>query len=499
MKTRRLPFIIVGVFLLYAVAEAVGPRQDAGGFDLAAFGRLPVAINGRVQPMDSVARVGLLQIRGSVTVPLDNAGLITRIVSTVRASTASLGATEWLLELMTKPDAADARRVFPIRESTLRTTLGLSANGRAAASYYTFKDLEPKLPEIANQTTRIGKIAPANRAAWERELLKLRGGLIIYERLKNGLQPNSLVQQAAKGKPIAYDFGGMLMGYITDLRGGVEAAVAREHGKDSTLDKATEDRMRTFARPFASVVRAALLTPIPPDNPAQGRDHWRNLGAVLIDSARNGQLPLSVGYYAAMSSAFAQNKPAVFDAEVAKYQQWLAAKGFSPEVSRAGFEFFNSHFQPFVRAAAVYLVAIALLCLSRFRRSAMLYRSAALLVVLALLLHASGVLFDMMLEGRLPTANTYSVIIVAGLGLALLGGIRERLMPNGVGLMAAALVGLAALVAAHSVAPGGAVGLLGNAVDFSFIVTVVAAGLVLRIASDTTVATGRPRVAVAAA
>jgi hypothetical protein len=480
MGQRYIPAIIAAIFLFYTAAAIRWPGHPSGTFDLAAFGRLPVSMNSRVQPIDSIARMGLLRIRGTVTLPVDNVGVATRVVRIIRPATGSLTATEWLLELMTKPDQADARRVFPISDPTLVRTLGLSAG----PGYYTFKDLAPRLPELGKQSARLATVKVAQRAPWERELLKLRSGIFIYERLKNSLQPNSLLQQSAKGKPVSYDFAGFLSGYVTDLKAGVEAAIAREHGNTQSLDKKTEDRMRTFARPFAMVARAGSLWPIPPDAPKSGRDHWQNLGDVLIDSARTGQLPLSVGYYAAMSSAYVKGKPDVFNQEVANYRDWLIDKGCGLDVSRASSEFLINGFQPFVRATAVYSIAFVLLCVSWRRRSPALYRSAALLLVLGLALHATGLLSDMMLEGRLPTTNVYSSIMLAGWCVALLGGAVERARHNGVGILVATLAGVSAVIAAHGLAAGGTVALSRAVLDLTFLAAAVAATLIVWLTAE---------------
>src|SRR6185503_14346839 len=71
MTRGLVPWTIFAVFAAYLAAPVLGWRATShDGFDLAAFGRLPVAIGARVRPIDSVARMGLLQIRGTVDVPL---------------------------------------------------------------------------------------------------------------------------------------------------------------------------------------------------------------------------------------------------------------------------------------------------------------------------------------------------------------------------------------------------------------------------------------------
>ena len=135
---RILPWVVFGVFVAYLGAAMVPPPRSSSGFDVAAFGRLPVMMNGRVQPIDSVARLGLLQIHGAVSIPVENA-------RPWQFRTQSLGATEWLLELMTKPDAADKRKIFHVKDATLLRMLDLKATARSGASDSTFSELHQKL------------------------------------------------------------------------------------------------------------------------------------------------------------------------------------------------------------------------------------------------------------------------------------------------------------------------------------------------------------------
>ena len=56
------------------VLAGLRPPPARSAFDTAAFGRLPVLLNGRVQPIDSVARNSLLVLRGRQSVALTNGG-----------------------------------------------------------------------------------------------------------------------------------------------------------------------------------------------------------------------------------------------------------------------------------------------------------------------------------------------------------------------------------------------------------------------------------------
>ena len=101
------------------------------------------AANGRVQPFDSVARAGLLQIRGPVTAPVEG-------FKAAQARPTTIDPTLWLLEVIAKPDTADTRRVFPIGNRELLGKLQLQAASRGT-NYYAFNDLGPKASEIQEQ------------------------------------------------------------------------------------------------------------------------------------------------------------------------------------------------------------------------------------------------------------------------------------------------------------------------------------------------------------
>jgi hypothetical protein len=469
---RALPWIILGVFLIYVAAAMFRPVRSSGGFNVAEFGRLPVLMSAHVQPLDSVAHLALFQIRGTMNLPVENPNARRW---QVWKRTLTLDPAEWLLEVLAKPAVADTRKIFPINDSNVLSRLQLKPG--AGEGYYAFKDLQAKLDEIGKETARIAKLEPGVRAAWERQWLKLQNALVIYERLKNSLQPNSLPEREAGGKPVAFNFAASLDRYQSGLRESVKAAAARKQGKQHEIDQVTVEAMRAFAGSFVVVSRASMLSVIPPTDPVKAGDRWEDIGTSIVNSARTGRLPVAVGHFAAMSSAYAHGKPEAFNAEVAKYEQWLS-KAYGPQVSKVRTQSFNNMFKPFVRAAAIYFVAFVLLCLFWFKRSTALYRSALTLVVLAGVLHTTGLILGLMIEGRLPFASVYGSIIAAGWIVLLLAALAQRFWRKGPGLGTAAAAGLIALTTAHSLAPGGPAEWIRAVFDMSFLSAIVAIGII---------------------
>ena len=63
-----------------------------------------------------------------------------------------------------------------------------------------FNELGPKASEIQTQLSQIANVKVSARTRWQEELVALREKLILYERLKNSLLPNTRLQQDASGK-----------------------------------------------------------------------------------------------------------------------------------------------------------------------------------------------------------------------------------------------------------------------------------------------------------
>ena len=106
-----LTWFLVGMFVL-EIALVMRPKKD-GELHVNAFARLPVLLNGRIQPFDSVARNSLLQIRSTGDVALEEVPFWK-----FWHHAKKIKATEWLLEVMMKPELADTR---PFSSSIIRS------------------------------------------------------------------------------------------------------------------------------------------------------------------------------------------------------------------------------------------------------------------------------------------------------------------------------------------------------------------------------------------
>src|SRR5882724_932036 len=142
--TKIIPWFFVALFGAEILAVML-PKKD-GAYHLREFGRLPVLLNGRIQPFDSVAHNSLLQIRSTGDVPLEE-------VPSWKFwhHPKKLKSAEWLLEVFFKPEVADTRSIFLIHHPDLISELKLGDKGveKSGLRYYSFEELDSVLDEIA--------------------------------------------------------------------------------------------------------------------------------------------------------------------------------------------------------------------------------------------------------------------------------------------------------------------------------------------------------------
>jgi len=89
---------------------------------------------------------------------------------------------------------------------------------------------------------------------------------------------------------------------------------------------------------------------------------------------------------------------------------------------------------------------------SWFNLSETLRRCSVWLISLAFVIHTTGLIYRMVLEGRPPVTNLYSSAIFIGWGACLLGLILEKFYRNGIGAVVASGIGFITLIIAHHLA-----------------------------------------------
>ncbi|MDB6058605.1 MAG: cytochrome c assembly protein [Verrucomicrobiales bacterium] len=439
-------------FALFAIEVIVvfAPKSDKPGFKTREFGALPVLLNGRIQPFDSVGLNSLLQIRSTSDVPLEE------IPSWQFWHHAKkIKSTDWLMEVMFKPQAADERPIFLIHHPDLLAELKLGDTGveKSGLRYYTFNQLKPLMTEIWDQAGQAYQVDEKQRSPLQKQVVKLQNALFLYENLKVAVVPPFFDNFAAQYKDFEKTIGPGLAA--------IELQQVHKAYDTNALDKFWVPVSAAFE--FSTNQYAGRYYPmvVPPPDPNQNRDNWGNIGRGLLDVAsekNRGYQP--VRNYATMATAFSADDTAEFNKALVEYKSWLQQK-FAPEVKKGNEEFFFNDTKPFLHATIMYIFAFVLAAFSLLTFSALpnlsesLRKSSCYIVILAGVVHTFGLIFRMYLEGRPPVTNLYSSAIFIGWGAMILGLVLERIYRVGIGVAVASLAGFVTLLIAHNLALGG--------------------------------------------
>jgi hypothetical protein len=185
---RRLPLLLTALMAIWVLAQLRIPKDPAGGFAVNEWGRLPIISNGRYQPLDSLARHSLLQMRRKQE-------LNTEPWKDNSDKPKMLSATEWLMEMTMNPAVADTRPVFRIDHPDLKGLLALPMEADKAAQsdgkHYTWNQLQLKLKELQEESNRAFAKDDKVRNQFEKAVVKLMNSIGLYMKLQNMIQPQN--------------------------------------------------------------------------------------------------------------------------------------------------------------------------------------------------------------------------------------------------------------------------------------------------------------------
>lgn len=424
-------------------------KQDtAGGFDYAGFGRLPILVNGRLKPMDSVARTSLLMLQDRQRVSSPTTGNLVG------------SPDEWLLDVLFRPEVADTYPVFAIDNPDLLSLLGfteeslkinysksahriLAAVGFMPGTYrrFSYKQLESKLAEIDRQSRLAEPTEESLRTPFQKGVIELRDRLVLYNRLKHSLIPPGSTNPLSE-----YD------AFVKGIPAGAAAIRARQQGQSH--DEAAARATLEAAQRYEFMGRMAYLLAIPPLSGTNDPNSWKSAGNALLESFQTGDINPTVLAYAGMATAWRNRQVEQFNTIVKMFREILM-KRFPESLSKSDAEVRFNSAEPFLRSMTLYGVIFFLGIFSWMRAPDLLGRSAFALLILAWLATTAGIGTRMWLEGRPPVTNLYSSALFVGWAAVGLCVLLERLYRNGLGLVAGGMIGFATLLIAHHLSLSG--------------------------------------------
>jgi ABC-type transport system involved in cytochrome c biogenesis permease subunit len=421
-----LPLAALLLAVLY-IGSTLRPAKNPGAIDVAGFSRLPVLVNGRLKPLDTVARSSLLQLQGRQTVTtLDGRKLLP---------------AEWLLDVGFRANVADTYPHFEIVNPDVLALFDLKASDGQGEKRFSLRQLEPKIGELQRQARLADPVESAVRTPFQRAVIQLYGNLVHYQRLRHAF--------AAPGHP---DFLGDLLKFQDNIAAGVAAIRAKQAGQPH--DEAAAKAMTELGEEFVVMNESTTFAIIPPDADNNDLTAWKTAGAALLETFRSGRVNAAALAYAGFGHAWRNEQPEQFNKLVELFRADLA-KRFNPALEKCDAEVRFNTAQPFYSSMTLYALAFFVAVFSWLLWPEALGRAAFWLVTIAWIVATAGIATRMWLEGRPPVTNLYSSALFVGWGAVALCLILEQIYKNAVGSVAAGVIGFATLLIAHHLSLSG--------------------------------------------
>ncbi|HTL68855.1 MAG TPA: cytochrome c biogenesis protein CcsA [Lacunisphaera sp.] len=437
------------LFGLFYLASALRPPASKSEFDLAAFGRLPVLVNGRIKPLDTVARTSLLvmQNRQRVSDPTNPVPL-------------TESPDSWLADLLFNPAKADTYPTFKVDSPEVLELLGIAPEDTKIAydnatmrtlaifdfvpkirSRFSYTQLRPKLPELDRQARLAEPVDAQLRTTFQKQVLAVNEHVVLYLRLKASVQV-----------PESKDFLTELVTFERALPAGINAILAKQKGEAHSEDAVAV--MKEMADRFTYLEQLGYLRTVPPDPDDKDLTHWRTTGEALLDSFGTGRVNPTVMAYAVLGHAWRTGDSKQFN-QVVKLLHDEFGKRFGAALQKSDVESRFNAGEPFYKAMVLYAFAFFLAVVSWLKWPDALGRSAFYLTIVAFVLTTAGIATRMWLEGRPPVTNLYSSALFVGWGAVLLCLFLEKIYRNAIGLVAAGSIGFVTLLIAHHLSLSG--------------------------------------------
>ncbi|MBI1901678.1 MAG: cytochrome c biogenesis protein CcsA [Planctomycetia bacterium] len=400
------------------IASADGLREGLAGFDYYRFGKLPVAYEGRVKPMDTLARNSL------------------RVISDTEGFTDPAGrrraSVQWLLDSIANGAISQHHRVFRIDSPEVLGVFGLP---RREGLRYSLAEMESELPKFEELVRKARKIDKKLLSTEQRRYLELERRILLFHRISGSFDVPRLPQ----------------------------IPTPEERASDPQSAAQKDRVIRTVILRMGDLRNDQVPNAVPIADPLKelGQQAWEPLFSAsamarIVPQKHNE----STDALEAILDAYANGDAVAFNVGLAHYERLLGEQ--PPQdysARRSSFEAFFNHFQAFASASGIYVVAFGITILGWLATllgwHRPLQRTAFWLIVFTLLIHTAALVGRIYISGRPPVTNLYSSAVYIGWLVVVFGIILEAVFRLGFGNFVAAVAGFATLLISHFLAGDG--------------------------------------------
>jgi len=399
-------------------------------FDYTSFEHIPVQHEGRVKPIDTLARTYLRNF-------------------SEHESLNGVSADQWLAETLFDPARALSRPCFRVFRGDVA---GLP---QRSDHLYSFSDLTQALKSRNGVLEQLAKTDPKTWTDDQKELVRIQENLILYTQLLRSfslilplsIEPPAILTREWGLKPGA-TFGSLqeFRKYDRRLKERLQGII---HRKGDNPDRYSEDEknITTFAYEMQSLGEGGdlnvLLRVIPPA-PGSTSDEWSSPWT-LVDQGTGS--PGS----AALLAKWRKAAQGWQTGDAKTFEEATAALAGTPSF-KSRLEIAYNHDHPLIWAMILYFAALLAFAGYKIRGIRSFYTLSILSVFAGWMLHGLAVAGRILILERPPVGTLYESLLfvsVMCVGIALLMELRRK---DGTGLLIGSLIGLLLLFVSQAFA-----------------------------------------------
>jgi ABC-type transport system involved in cytochrome c biogenesis permease subunit len=411
-------------------SKMILPKAGPNEMDLVAAGRIPVMYEGRVKPLDTLARNAL------------------RIVSDRQTYEDRKGnrqpAIRWLLDVITDSESAAEHRVFRIHNLDVLETLQLK---RRKGFRYALAEFRDNLEAFDEQVQRARQTPSNELDLYGKKILELNRKLDQYSLLREAFRlPRLSAETMSEDLAREEARRRQLSAFSLPL------AVPPLRGDAQDQPPAGDEEWSSDQLGSGNASGSASTEETERDDKSTESRPWQAYTHALFDAMARRMVgqepnPATLGLARIFAAYESGTDPKKFNAAVRQYHDFLEENPPAEwQERKTDFEVFFNYSAPIYYAMLLYFVAFVLASLSWLGWSRPLNRAAFALIIFTLVIHTFGLIARMYISGRPPVTNLYSSAIFLGWGGVLFGLLLERMSKIGVGNVIAAVSGFTALL-----------------------------------------------------
>ena len=404
--------------------------------------QIPVQSGGRVKPLSTFARFELLQLHGSLKMEVET-----------RGKTIKIGATEWLLDCLFRPEIANQLPVFRLDNSEIVTNLGLKVD--KLRTRLSFEDIFPiydKLMQRGQELTRESENRELEMK--EKQLTEFAQQILSYQALtsaldfaRNGMQiPTEQLPPAVENPESLQKFSHW-MAILPEVSEAIRSAADANNGE---IPEAMRSTLGTIEE-FITKTRFGLNW-IPPYDESE---EWRPLGRTLTDliEGKSAQWEPAIADLQTLEElaplAQQPDSKAFLDGLTAWQEdltQRSADRGLGKKIPTEITYYKRSYF----KYALAFFILSFVICavgwlVTQGKMGTWVQRFAGITFLIAVCILVWGIVHRSLVTGRPPVGNLYDTIPFITAGAVILLGLGELITRRRLLLSLASFFGMVGL------------------------------------------------------